>query len=132
MVIDFGFLKEEMIAVIDDPCDHSAIFSVDDPILDILVDDRRDVRDEIEREGFAQRIVTFGKIYVMPGVPTAENLAMHWFGRLESRVRARTDGRARLGLVKVWETPNCWASYGPLAAPAIRDEIRLVPVEEAD
>jgi 6-pyruvoyltetrahydropterin/6-carboxytetrahydropterin synthase len=132
MVIDFGFLKEEMVSIIDDPCDHSAIFSVDDPILDILLDDRRDVQHEVGLEGYAQRIAAFGKIYIIPGVPTAENLARHWFDRLEARVCVRTAGRAQLGLVKVWETPNCWASYGPLAAPAIRNEVPLVSAQESD
>src|SRR5262245_26860983 len=33
MVLDFGFLKEEMLAEIDAPCDHGMILWIDDPIL---------------------------------------------------------------------------------------------------
>ena len=51
------------------------------------------------------------KLYVVPFVPTAENLAKHWFERLAPRVDARTEGRASLLKVLVWETPNCSAEY---------------------
>lgn len=116
MVMDFGFLKEEMIAAIDDPCDHCAIFSIEDPILDVLLTDGEDVRREVAERGFSERGSAFGRLYVVPFVPTAENLARHWYGRIESRVAMRTGGRARLAMIKVWETPNCWASYGSLEA----------------
>jgi 6-pyruvoyltetrahydropterin/6-carboxytetrahydropterin synthase len=53
----------------------------------------------------------FGKLYVIPEIPTAEVLAKHWFYRLKDRVADRSDGHARLTAVKVWETPNCWAVY---------------------
>jgi 6-pyruvoyl tetrahydropterin synthase/QueD family protein len=37
MVMDFGFLKEEMMSVIDDCCDHGLILSEKDPLLRILL-----------------------------------------------------------------------------------------------
>lgn len=117
MVIDFGFLKEEMVSVIDEPCDHSAIFAANDPILKHLLNDTGGMSGELAREGYCQRSYDYGKVYVIPDAPTAENLAKHWFERLSDRVRRRTDGRCRLAMVKVWETPNCWAAYGPLAVP---------------
>ena len=125
MVTDFGFLEEEMIATIDARCDHSAIFSVEDPILSIMIGSDPTLRRELDKEGFAERRSAFGKIYVVPFAPTAENLARHWFERLSDRVRAQTEGRARLALVKVWATPNCWAAYGPLAE---QDVLERAPV----
>ncbi len=93
MIIDFGFLKEEMMAEIDAPCDHGLILWQKDPILSIFS-------------------VDMGlKIYILPVVPTAENLARHWFERLAPRVRERTQGRATLKRIRVLETPNCWADY---------------------
>lgn len=115
MVLDFGFLKEEMVETIDRPCDHAAIFSVEDPILEALVPDMSACHAELAGSGFVEKMSTFGRLYIIPFVPTAENLARHWYERLEPRVTARTGGRARLAMIKVWETPNCWASYGPSA-----------------
>ena len=92
MILDFSFLKEEMMAEIDAPCDHGLILWEKDAFLKILVD-------------------YDGKLYITSFVPTAENLARHWFDRLSPRVTARSQGRARLKRVRVLETPNCWADY---------------------
>lgn len=116
MVLDFAFLKEEMVALVDEHCDHGAIFFVDDPLLHALLGPDAGLKSAVDREGFACKESPFGKFYVLPYSPTAENLARHWFGRLQPRIGARSDGRARLVMVKVWETPNCWAAYGPLVA----------------
>ena len=122
MVLDFGFLKEEMMAEIDAPCDHGMIIWSDDPLLRIFAPEDLtgcdDVNDWVEEQRLRAKIVggisttgAAGKIYVVPFVPTAENLARHWFERLEPRVQARTNGQATLLKVVVWETPNCSASY---------------------
>lgn len=92
MVLDFGFLKDEMMATIDGPCDHAAIFWEEDELLPLL----RDV---------------CSKLQVIPFIPTAENLARYWFELLAPRVVLRSDGHARLVFIKVWETPNCHAVY---------------------
>ncbi|WP_374209569.1 6-pyruvoyl trahydropterin synthase family protein [Sinorhizobium meliloti] len=54
---------------------------------------------------------SFGKTLLLASVPTAENLAKHWFNRLAPRVRFRSHNRANLLRVEVWETPNCMATY---------------------
>jgi 6-pyruvoyltetrahydropterin/6-carboxytetrahydropterin synthase len=94
MVLDFGFLKDEMMGEIDEPCDHALILWNQDPLIGILTG----------QEGCT-------KLYQVAFSPTAENLARHWFERLAPRVAARTGGRATLTNLRVLETPNCWADY---------------------
>ncbi len=110
MVMDFSFLKEEMMQAIDAPFDHAfCIWSGDQKMHDMfflpLSDDLFGiaVREVTTVEGF--------KVIVIDVVPTAENLAAVWFNELVDRVDRRTKGEARLLCVKVWETPNCWAQY---------------------
>lgn len=127
MVLDFGFLKDEMMKLIDDPCDHALILWCGDPILEwVLPDeyyltrlnDHADHPQEITGDPMAGGGHYNGagkegaaKVYITPFVPTAENLARHWFELLWPRVGAITHGRAELVKVKVWETPNCSAEY---------------------
>lgn len=122
MVLDFGFLKEEMMAMIDAPCDHGFIAQVDDEeLLRMFAPTDRNadpwigaIRATVKQDGFAAttdcRLGT--KLYVLPTPPTAEELAAHWFGRLAARVAERSDGLAELARLRIWETPNCWAEYG--------------------
>lgn len=121
MVLDFGFLKEEMEAVIDLPCDHGFLaYAADDELLDMFCPVgtapeawREALRRAVARAGFClttdTRLGT--KLYVLDVNPTAEQLCRHWFGRLQPVVTARSGGLARLTEVVVWETPNCRASY---------------------
>lgn len=119
MVLDFGFLKEEMMDEIDAPCDHGTTLWIDDPLLKQFMEmNSKGVDSELElirkclgEKGYWLGLLRTGKTYVVPFVPTAENLARHWFERLAPRVNVRTDGQATLVEVKVWETPNCSASY---------------------
>lgn len=115
MVLDFGFLKDEMMLTIDEPCDHGMILSSHDPLLELFVQDpmaRIGLIERVEVDGYARQNFEAGvKLYIMWGVPTAENLAAHWYERLALRVRMRSDNRAELAYVKVWETPNCWAQF---------------------
>lgn len=94
MVLDFGFLKDEMMQVIDGPCDHGTILQEGDPLVDVLV-----------------KAPVPTKLYLLREAPTAENLARHWYGLLAPRVTLRSDGLAGLARVIVWETPNCQAEY---------------------
>lgn len=118
MVIDFGFLKEEMMAIIDKYCDHALILGRDDPYLADLVP-QWEIQHSIQQSLDADSWTSFVrdsvdrplKLYIIHDAPTAEVLAAHWFERLSSRVLARTNNRARLSYVRVWETPNCWAQY---------------------
>lgn len=121
MVVDFGFLKEEMVAVIDTPCDHGFIAALADrELLALFAPAGRTpeawlaaLADEVARAGAAAtndtRLAT--KLYVVPFQPTAECLARHWFGLLDEPVRRRSAGAARLVAVRVWETPNCVAEF---------------------
>lgn len=112
MVMDFGFLKDEMMAEIDEPCDHAMILWWEDPVLHALIPESMltiGVNDK-------SRVLSCnrppaGKLYLVPFTPTAENLAKHWFERLSKKVLTRTSGRATLLHVRVYETPNCWAEY---------------------
>jgi 6-pyruvoyltetrahydropterin/6-carboxytetrahydropterin synthase len=123
MVLDFGFLKQEMLAAILDPCDHGFLFWAGDALCwDMFGRDEPGfaaaVDEAMARDGcYAGEGRGGMRIYILPFVPTAENLARHWFGQLAPRVAARSDGLARLVCVKVWETPNCWAAFGPEAGP---------------
>lgn len=115
MVLDFGFLKEEMMAEIDEPCDHGTCLWIDDPLLSIMVPklaDQLNIRERVEKKGYQTYTgSSFGKLYLVSFVPTAENLAKHWADRLTPRILDRTEGQARLHGVKVYETPNCSAEY---------------------
>lgn len=116
MVLDFGFLKEEMINEIDGPCDHGTTLWIDDPfVLEFAGRDTTLIQtwsQEIKENGFHCAMGAFGKLYLVPFVPTAENLARHWYERLAPRVIVRTNDQAWLSKVLVWETPNCSAEYG--------------------
>jgi len=114
MVLDFGFLKEEMVGVISDACDHVLMLHVEDPLVEVLVTPREyraAVEEHVDLAGGYRCTSDFGALYIMSEVPTAENLAAHWFQLLHPRVEERSSGRAFLKDMKVWETPNCWAVY---------------------
>lgn len=123
MALDFGFLKEEMMRLIDGPCDHGFIVAVADEALlrcfcpqpaavEVWLDA---VRADVARHGFhaSSECALAGKLYVVPFQPTAECLARHWHERLAPAVEQRSGGYARLSEVVVWETPNCHAAYRP-------------------
>jgi len=121
MVLDFGFLKDEMMAEIDTPCDHGFLASIEDhELLAMFRPDGVDpqdwivpIRASVKRQGYClttdTRLGT--KLYVLDVNPTAEQLSRHWFRRLRPVVTVRSGGAARLLNVTVWETPNCRATY---------------------
>lgn len=121
MVLDFGFLKDEMMAVIDAACDHGFIAQIDDhELLTMFAPEGCDftawhagLAEAVKRDGFVttadSRLQT--KLYILAGPPTAEELAAHWFRRLAERVAQRSDGLAALARLRLWETPNCWAEF---------------------
>lgn len=92
MVLDFGFLKELMVELIDGPADHAMIAWAQDPLL-------------CEFKGCC------GKLLVVPYVPTAENLARYWFEQLVAPIQTMTNSNGFLSHVRVYETPNCWSDY---------------------
>lgn len=121
MVLDFGFLKQEMMAIIHRTCDHGLILQRTDPLIEVL-------SSRVYREiSMLQRIQTAPtkpffysdildwerglKFYILSDAPTAENLARHWYLRLAPRVKEISNGNAALANVRVFETPNCCAIY---------------------
>jgi 6-pyruvoyl-tetrahydropterin synthase len=122
MVMDFGFLKEEMLAAIDAPCDHGFIAALadrellamfapaDTPVEEWLARLEMEVRAEGEATTTHTRLGT--RLTVVPFQPTAECLARHWYVKLAVPVHTRSGGTARLIKVTVFETPNCAAEYG--------------------
>ena len=122
MVVDFGFLKDEMVKAIDEPCDHGFIAALADrELLGMFVHQGAADEDwistleaEVRAHGEATTTNTrLGtKLTVVPFQPTAECLARHWYVKLSTPVRQRSGGTARLVKVTVFETPNCAAEYG--------------------
>jgi len=127
MVLDFGFLKEEMMAVIDGGCDHGFIAQVGDAeLLRMFCPPDMDFEEwmalhhkALQADGYHVTNVTRlqSKLYVINDPPTAEGLARHWFQRLAPRVRERSQGLAGLERIRVWETPNCWAEHEDQLSP---------------
>lgn len=121
MVLDFGFLKQEMLALIDDTADHGLILDVADrDVLALFTPpglDADDWMDELAArvalEGYAQAADARldQKLYLIGDPPTAECLARHWFERLAPAVTRRSNGWAELVSLTVWETPNCYAEF---------------------
>lgn len=116
MVIDFGFLKDEMMKAIHDPCDHGLIMYRHDPILEYLL--RGEFR-AMTPQGWILgqefqvplELSHVGKMLLVDFIPTAEKLAEHWFWRLVEPIFQRSEKAAHLKAITVYETPNCHATY---------------------
>lgn len=89
MVKDFGDLKAAMMEVIHDVYDHALVLWVLDPLTKLIPQMETAVQGEL-----AIQVVSF--------VPTAENLARHFFSLLSRH-------ELSVASVVVWETPNCRA-----------------------
>jgi len=121
MVIDFSFLKDEMMRHIDAPCDHGLIATLADrELLQMLCPESEDfttwlahIAAEVQNLSFCETTNTrlSSKLYVIGHQPTAECLAAHWFHRLVQPIHDRSDGVAVLSRIRVWETPNCYSDY---------------------
>lgn len=125
MVMDFGFLKEVMMEEIHDPCDHGLILWREDyDVLDwVLCPEEvtplqnRECRERILTQRL--HIPKWLKLYQLDDVPTAENLACHWFSRLSTGIHTYLNRRGQsaegiqLDAVEVYETPNSIAVYKP-------------------
>lgn len=129
MVLDFSFLKEELVNVVDRLCDHAFILYKEDtelvkaflPLYNIEthIMDTSDCfsysTEAIGLNGYcvAKSIISpvCGKIYLVDFTPTAENLAAHWYSLLAPAVERRSSGLALLTSIQVWETPTSTAIY---------------------
>ena len=93
MVIDFSDLKQIMMEEIDEKFDHGfAIYEKDMFANDFLK----------YVKGFGQKII------FTPFIPTAENLAKHWYDLIKPKLEER---KIKIKYVKVWETPTSTALY---------------------
>lgn len=93
MVIDFGDLKLIMIEEIDAIYDHSFTVYEQDEFIEFF-------KDLLYNRGQKINIVNF--------VPTAENLAKHWYELLKKNLE---DVSIKIHHVKVYETPTSSATY---------------------
>lgn len=115
--LDFGFVKEHMLREIDARCDHAMILWALDPMLRTFIGDRgMEVLAAMGTDRDDGVIVTgdMGKVYVVDDVPTAENLARHWYRRLDRALSTLPDAypyHPRLEAVSVYETPNNMVIY---------------------
>jgi 6-pyruvoyltetrahydropterin/6-carboxytetrahydropterin synthase len=128
MVLDFGFLKDVMINVIDNSIDHGFVASIDDhELLLHLVPGQQNsveidtlIRSSVKEKGYwlstedhHRKINTLldTKLYVIPYIPTSERLAEHFFNRLRKEIREQSNGIGELTNLRLWETPNCYSDY---------------------
>ncbi|HEX5514297.1 MAG TPA: 6-carboxytetrahydropterin synthase [Gammaproteobacteria bacterium] len=129
MVLDFGFLKQAMMELIDAGCDHGLIVDIADEELLALFAPEGAVREQwlaglrqqVEQNGYCLTVDTRlqSKLYIIAAPPTAECLAQHWFERLAPEVVRLSGEQARLQRLRVWETPNCYADFvGEERSPA--------------
>lgn len=120
MVMDFGFLKADMMELIDAPCDHGLILWNKDPLLNQVYGlFARPHRDYSETNKAWSTEWDGGKLYLVPFVPTAENLARHWGELLQDVVIEHTKGLAFVSRLRVWETPNCFADWTPITSKGV-------------
>ncbi|MEZ5278736.1 MAG: 6-carboxytetrahydropterin synthase [Opitutaceae bacterium] len=94
-VVDFGrlrFLRDW----IEDNLDHACVFNEDDPLRATLVAAAPDAY----------------RVYLVPSC-SCEGLAQHLFEVFDPMVRARTEGRAFLIKVEIWEDSRNSATYRP-------------------
>ena len=116
MVLDFGFLKDEMIKEIHDFCDHALILWCNDSLAALMLENTphtwESAKTQVKTDGyFYTNKSQGGALYLIADVPTAEILARHWYNRLSPRVKERSENGATLVSIQVHETPNCIASY---------------------
>lgn len=94
MVVDFGAVKEQLGAWLDEHWDHGMLLCADDPVVQLW-----------QRGG----PLSGSKLYVLPHNPTAEYLAEYLATEVWPALPLQ-DG-LRLQRVVVRETPNCWAEW---------------------
>jgi 6-pyruvoyltetrahydropterin/6-carboxytetrahydropterin synthase len=128
MVLDFGFLKEVMMSVIDRSIDHGFVACVDDrELLSHLVPESANPVEPIghikaclaergywlstDNQKIKLKTLLDTKLYVLSYIPTSERLAEHFFRRLEIPVHEQSNGVGRLTNLRFWETPACYSDY---------------------
>jgi 6-pyruvoyltetrahydropterin/6-carboxytetrahydropterin synthase len=98
MVIDFGDLKSLLVSTIYDEADHAFyIWEKDSGVEAMKLFANSKDKDP-------------SKLHITSFIPTAENLAKHWFKNLE---RALIEKGIKLYSLEVFETPTSSAIYSP-------------------
>ncbi len=137
MVADFGFIKKLLVDTIDEDCDHAltlwyqdpwvaaqfeqeTVQEANDPGRLVTYDQLLNVFEQPAEMNLAPYVKVYienvGQVYLIKTVPTAEELAVHWFRRVADRQAdmALADPSVvefTLTHIKVWETPNSFALY---------------------
>ena len=113
-----------MMDIMDHYCDHAMMLGVSDPFVeDFTHASLGEVKSMIEKAGFFfDPNGVYGKLYVINSVPTAENLARHWYKRLKAEVERVYNGQVLLHHIRVYETPNCWSDY-PAHNPVVSETL---------
>lgn len=101
MVIDFGDLKEIMMQEIDTVYDHNAVFYEEDPIWGYF-EPLDDGEESFDKEEQSKKMIS------VDFIPTAENLAKHWYQIIKPKLAERS---IKIKHVRVWETPTSTAVY---------------------
>jgi len=99
MVIDFSDLKKEMESVFEG-YDHAFVIERGDPFGDLRA----------LNENYPPKTTGLSRIIEIEEPPTAENLARHWFRKLEFRI-GNEDTHCRVVSVTVYESPTTSAKY---------------------
>jgi 6-pyruvoyltetrahydropterin/6-carboxytetrahydropterin synthase len=99
MVVDFGDLKRAMTQCIHDVLDHGFIVYQGDEVMQKAL--------EVPYE-FGYEADQGWNVIIFPYIPTAENLALWCYERLQGSVQAMG---IELDSVTVWETPTSTATY---------------------
>jgi 6-pyruvoyltetrahydropterin/6-carboxytetrahydropterin synthase len=98
MVMDFGFLRELIERHIKEVYDHRTCLWNGDELVAFLRD--------AEEDGH----IPEGSVVGVNFIPTAENLAQHFFNLLYDLVHLQSKGRVDLKKVTLFETPTSSAS----------------------
>lgn len=117
-VIDFGVIKIELGAWIEDNWDHNLMLNAKDPLVEAIRELNKSK--PINHEAASWEDIVFGgrEPYIMPnGNPTAENMASDLF---RVAVEFLPSG-LKVTNVRIYETPNCWADCSGLPEPEVLD-----------
>lgn len=115
MVVDFGNIKARLAEVAHDKMDHATMLWIRDPVAQILVPkDWLTQAAAAMAQGEPDVSVSpahVGKVVLLPCVPTAEELARHFFAQLTTKLAQDYHGVVRLARVTVRETPTSLARF---------------------
>ena len=106
MIIDFAYLKAYLSEVLR-PMDHAMVLWDQDPWVEILR--KAQIKGMfVDDQGASSPTL----LYLLPNHPSAENIALHLFDRMNQKLRLHSDLKhvsATLVSVKVQETEDGWA-----------------------